>query len=83
MSLESYLSGQGYNGQFPGIQAGQNPKHSNYMGLYGDQRYAGFLQDQMQGGGYLSPSSVNPQIMQLIEGNVGAWRNQQQRARNQ
>lgn len=76
MSLESYLSGQGYNGQFPGV--GGPGRRSWYTDLYGDQRYAGFLEDQMRAGGYLSEASVNPFISQLVEGNVGAWRNQQQ-----
>lgn len=68
MALSDYLQRMGYGRGAPGLSRGRN---ADYFGLYGDQRYADFLLDQEQTGA-LSPSSVNLQARQLVEGGVAS-----------
>lgn len=75
MALQDFLSQMGYGGQTPpSVSRGRN---ADYTGLYGDQRLAAFLRDQSQTG-FLSPSSVNPQVAQLVEGGVASEQFRQQ-----
>ncbi len=68
MALNDFLSEMGYGGTPHSISRGKN---ADYFGLYGDERLAAFLQDQSKSG-YLSPSSVNPEVRQLVEGGVSS-----------